>query len=111
MRNHQTPTAPPALTDQERAAQEALLRHAETLRGVRDDLLALHTDLGEPPEETEMAEGTRPETVAFSIRGTVECLVSDRLEPAVTSLERTARETPEDLYEEWEERRGRVGAD
>ena len=112
MRKTTTAPAPPAaITPEEQAAQQALLHHAETLRTVRTGLLALHAGLGEPPDEDQMAEGTRPETVAFSIRGTIECIVSDRLDPAVDSLERVAKETEEELYEEWEERRGRAGMD
>jgi hypothetical protein len=111
MRKTTTTLTPPAVTSEEQAAQKALLHHAETLRSVRDDLQALHDYLGEPPDEEQMAEGTLPETVTFSIRGTIECLVSDRLDPAVDALERVARETSEVLYEEWAKRRGRVGVD
>lgn len=103
------PLPPPATSRREKAAQQTLLEQAQRLRATRIELLALHDHLGEPPDEDQMAEGTLPETVTFSIRGTIECIVSDRLDPAVESLERVAKETAEELYEEWEERRGRVG--
>ncbi|HEX2225453.1 MAG TPA: hypothetical protein VHN15_14725 [Thermoanaerobaculia bacterium] len=91
----------PERTHQETSAQRELDRIVGALREFQDVLEELHDDLGEPPEEDQMAEGLRPETVRFSIRAAIECVVADRLEPAIQTLDVAARDTPEKLMREW----------
>lgn len=74
------------------SAQKELGRVAGGLRTLRDHLQNIHTQLGEEPGENDMAEGRRPWSFAFSIRGTIECVIQDDLDPAIRSLEETVRE-------------------
>lgn len=94
----------PKRTRQEVAAQQELDRLVGTLREIKEVLEELHEILGEPPGEDRMAEGLRPETVRFSIRAAIECVMADRLEPAIKTLEAAARDTPEKLMRDWRKR-------
>lgn len=92
------------VTRQERKAQVLLLRAARELAAIRTVLLVLHVRLGELPEDDDMHENRMPESVRVSVRGVLECVVSDCLEPGITSLEKAGTDTPETLAREWRER-------
>jgi hypothetical protein len=92
------------VTRQERKAQVLLLKAARELAAIRSVLLILHTRLGERPEDDDMHENREPDSVRVSVRGTIECVCSDALEGAITSLEKAGTDTPETLAREWRER-------
>lgn len=56
-----------------------------------------------------MGEGCIPDSVRFSVRATIECVLADDIEPAIASLEATAQETPADLVTEWRQRKAERG--
>jgi hypothetical protein len=43
----------------------------------------------DPPEAEAMGEGRVPESVEFALRGDIECLVADHLDPAIEMLRRS----------------------
>ena len=107
MRSRHRPGSTPERTPQEINAQQRLILLAGTLREIREELEELHEKLGEPAGEAEMAEGLRPETLRFSVRAAIECVVVDRLDSAIASLEAAARDTPGSLTREWKRRKKR----
>jgi K+-sensing histidine kinase KdpD len=98
------PPKPPAPTYDEQKAQRELIRAAGRLAAIRAALWNIHVRLGEGPNEDAIAEGEIPETLAFAIRGAIECVNGDDLDPAIHTLEETARLTPSMLLKEWQER-------
>lgn len=113
-RQKSIPPKPPGvtrtvLTRAERRAQIILLRSAEEIAAVRTLLWIVHVKLGELPEDADMGENLIPDSVRVSIRGTIECVSSDCLDPAIAALETTARETPQDLERQWKERLAQRG--
>ena len=72
------------------------------LRQIAICLRGVHASLPDPLDAEDMGEGRIPESLSFSIRGTVECVLADDLEPAIASLEEVWRLTPEDLLDAWE---------
>lgn len=108
-RRKSTPPKPPGgtrttVTRQERKAQVLLLKAARELAAIRTVLLILHVRLGELPEDDDMHENREPESVRVSVRGAIECVVSDCLESAIVSLEKAGTDTPETLAREWRDR-------
>jgi hypothetical protein len=107
-RKHTAPTVPggtrTTVTRQERKAQVLLLKAAGELSAIRTVLLIVHARLGEGPEDTDMGENLIPDSVRVSVRGTIECVVSDSLDSGITALEKAALDTPETLAREWSER-------
>ncbi len=53
--------------------------------------VAVHDSLAEPADAEEMGEGNIPETAEFAIRGDLECLVADNLDPAIATLQKAAQ--------------------
>lgn len=58
------------------------------------------------PEPTDaelelIGDGTIPDTLTNTIRGSAECAASDHLEPAIRTLQEAATATPETLRREW----------
>ncbi len=96
------PPKPPTYNEQK--AQRELMRAAGRLAAIRAGLWNIHVRLGESPDENAIAEGEVPETLAFAIRGAIECVNSDDLDPAIHTLEETARLTSGTLLAEWRER-------
>ena len=83
------------------------------LKTVRLCLEALEENLPYPPNSEEMGEWKDPQSVTFALRGTLECIRVDDLEPAILALEEAGDLTPEELYAEWQrkqaERAGEKG--
>jgi hypothetical protein len=96
-------------TRAERKAQVVCLKAAGELSAIRTVLLVLHTRLGELPGDADMRENVIPDSVRVSVRGSIECVVSDCLDSAIVSLEKAAQDTPETLAREWRERLKRQG--
>lgn len=101
--------AVPEHTHEEIAAQMVVKCCNSFLKAVRLCLLALEEALIYPDDSEAMGEWRAPQSVAFALRGTLECVRADDLEPAILALEEAGEMTPEDLYEEWERRQAEKG--
>lgn len=97
---------PPAVTPAEAEAQRVFLILLDLLQTVKVFLGAAHTQLPDPPEAEAMGEGTIPESLSFSLRGTIEVVLEDHIKPAIKSLKQATRETPEKLHRDWLRRQG-----
>ena len=53
-----------------------------------------------------MGTGEIPETLTFSLRGSIECALHDHVEPLDALLRRAVAETPENLMRDWQKRQG-----
>lgn len=74
---------------------------AEDLKGISLGLRRLRDSLPEP--STGMLEGEEPNSVAAELAGTVECVIHDNIEPAISKLTKAATVTREELIQEWRE--------
>jgi hypothetical protein len=90
---------------EERHARSEIMRAAGKLSAVRSELWTLHVSLQESPDEEEIAEGEKPETLSFAYRAAIESVNEDRLDPAIRYLERTALHTVRSLHAEWRNRK------
>lgn len=59
------------------------------LQATKMIVLRLHGWMLDPPEAEAMGEGRVPESVEFALRGDIECLVADHLDPAIEMLRRS----------------------
>lgn len=103
--DHSTPQLKPA-TSAEAAAQLILTYILVALETARKGLGVVLAILPEPTDaELELiGDGTIPDTLTNTIRGSAECAASDHLDPAIRTLREAAEATPESLYAEWQER-------
>jgi hypothetical protein len=106
-----TPPAIPPHTPDEIAAQMVVKCCNSFLKTARLCLQALEEGLPYPEDSEAMGEWRVPQSVSFALRGILECVLMDDLEPAAQSLQEAADLTPETLYAEWQrkqaEREGR----
>jgi hypothetical protein len=68
----------------------------------------VHAGLPEPPDLADRQEGRKPYDQATDILATIECVLADKLRPAVEALHRSAQITDAELeaqYREWLSRR------
>lgn len=86
--------------------QRDMVRYAGQLSAVRSRLWTMHVEIGEQYRDEEMAEGTFPESLGYSMRGAIECVCEDHLDAAIKALEKAAKETHWDLVAEWCKRNG-----
>lgn len=94
------PPVPP-VTAAEAEAQRLFLVLLDILRTVKVFLGVVHAQLPDPADAEAMGEGTIPESLSFSLRGTVEVVLEDHIRPAIRSLKKAAKETPESLHRDW----------
>ena len=100
------PQSIPPVTPAEAEAQRVFLVLLDLLKTVKEFLGAIHAQLPDPPEAEAMGEGTIPESLSFSLRGTIEVVLEDHIKPAIKSLKQAAKETPEKLHRDWLRRQG-----
>jgi hypothetical protein len=74
-------------------AQFLLQAIGSILDATRAIVNRLHDALPDPPEAEDMGEGRIPESLEFSLRGDMECLVADHLDPAIELLRRAGTTT------------------
>jgi hypothetical protein len=102
MRRQDKSTPKPApITPAEKEAQSICRTARQMLETIKPFLEVAHSNLPDPPEAEEMGEGRIPESLTFSLRGSIECAISDHLDPLMKLLRRAARETPEKLVNDW----------
>ena len=78
------------------------------LQTIKAFLEAVYLDLPDPPDAEDMGEGRIPESLTYSLRGDIECALSDHLDPLMKLLKRAAKETPARLIRDWQKRQGKV---
>ena len=81
-------------TEVEAAAQAELRTLAEGLDAIRARLEKVHARLPVPPEETAMLLGELEMDISTEVRSVIECVLSDRLEPAIRDLRAAASYQP-----------------
>ncbi len=91
----------PAVTPAEAQAQQLIGIALGVLDTAKLCLGFAHLGLPDPPDGEEMGEGTVPESLAFSLRGSLEVVLADHVNPAMKTLRRALRETPEGLHRDW----------
>lgn len=103
-----TPPPAPAVTPEEASAQSICRTARSMLETLKAFLEVAHLNLPDPPEAEEMGEGRIPESLAFSLRGSLECAISDHVDPLMKLLRRAAKETPARLIRDWQRRQGKA---
>lgn len=82
------------MTEAEAAAQSELRGIAVELDAIRSRLVDLHARLPVPPQETAMLLGEEEMDIATEVRSVIECVLADRLEPAIRDLAAAASYRP-----------------
>ena len=101
-----TPPPVPPVTPGEEDAQSDLRRVLELLWFVEHFLELAYDRLPDPPDAEAMGNGAIPESLTFSLRGSIECALHDHVEPLEDVLRRAVEETPENLARDWQKRQG-----
>lgn len=100
-------TLAPPITLMEAEAQK-IIRATIAMAGlIRYFLEVAYRDLPDPADAEDMGEGRIPESLSYSLRGDIECALSDHLDPLQKLLKRAARETPARLIRDWQKRQGK----
>lgn len=94
----------PPVTPEEEDAQSFLRRVRELLWFIEWFLNRAYDRLPDPPDAEAMGTGEIPETLAFSLRGSIECAQADYVDPLDILLRDAVAETPEHLVREWRRR-------
>lgn len=102
-RDKSTPAVPPR-TPQEEEAQSYLRRVIELLWFVEFFLDLAYDRLPDPPDAEAMGTGQIPESLTFSLRGSIECATHDHLDRLEDVLWHAVAETPETLVRDWQAR-------
>jgi hypothetical protein len=100
------PPVPP-VTPAEQAAQNDLRHVAELVWFVEWFLDHVHTRLPDPPKAEAMGTGEIPESLTFSLRGSIECAQADYVKPLYSLVREAIDETPERLIRHWQKRQGK----
>jgi len=104
-----TPPVPPVppITKSEQRAQ-SFIGYAFDLATIAMLVLeATHHRLPDPANGDDMGEGTIPESLTYSLRGSIECALHDHLHPVVELLREAIEESPARLARDWQERKGK----
>jgi hypothetical protein len=75
-------------------AQAKLRKAVAKMETVRDLLRRIHADVPVSPREEVMLLGEAEPDVATEVRSTIECVLADRIEPAVRDLAEAAAYRP-----------------
>ncbi len=84
------------MTEAEAAAQAELQRIVEDLEAVRTRLAEIHEKLPVPVQETAMLLGEVEMDVSTEVRSVIECVLADRIEPAIRDLAAAASYRPQE---------------
>ncbi|HVA90663.1 MAG TPA: hypothetical protein VNL71_12575 [Chloroflexota bacterium] len=99
-----TPPPVPPVTPEEQDAQSFLRRVRELLWFIEWFLNRAYDRLPDPPDAEAMGTGDIPESLAFSLRGSIECAQADHVDPLYNLLRDAVEETPERLIRGWQAR-------
>jgi len=83
------------VNDREAAAQVVLRGMVEDLEAFRSRLVDLHAGLPVPPLETAMV-AEEEMNVSAQVRSAIECVLTDRIEPAIRDLAAAASYRPQE---------------
>jgi len=97
----------PPVTFEEKTAKEHMQRVRTLLEFVGFFLDLAYTGLPDPPDAEAMGTGEVPETLAFSLRGSIECALHDHVDPLDILLRNAISETPIALNLDWRKRHGK----
>ena len=97
------PSIPP-VTPEEQDAQSFLRRVRELVWFVEWFLNRAYDRLPDPPDAEAMGTGEIPESLTFSLRGSIECAQADHVDPLYNLLRDAVEETPERLVRGWQAR-------
>lgn len=93
----------PLESPEERDGQDVVKAVVEQLLSARESLTGLHARFARLPSEEAMAAGLIPDSLAFRVRGAIECHLLDRLDPLIRDLSEASEITPLDLVRDWED--------
>ncbi len=99
-----TPPPVPPVTPGEEDAQSDLRRVLELLWFLEHFLELAYSRLPDPPDAEAMGTGEIPESLTFSLRGSIECAQTDHVDPLHNLLRDAVAETPERLVRDWQQR-------
>ena len=102
-RDKSTPVVPP-ITNREEEVQSIIRRMLRLVELLQWFLEQAHFMLPDPPDAEAMGTGEIPETLTFSLRGSIECALHDHVEPLDDLLRKATEETPENLMRDWQRR-------
>lgn len=103
-RSKSTPPPIPHVTPGEEDAQSDLRRVQELLWFLERFLELAYSRLPDPPDAEAMGTGEIPESLTFSLRGSIECARTDHVDPLHNLLRDAVAETPESLVRDWQQR-------
>ena len=103
-RQKSTPPPVPPITPAEEDAQSDLRRVLELLWFVEHFLEMAKSRLAYPPDSEAMGTGEIPESLSFSLLGSIECAQTDHVDPLHSLLREATQETPERLMRDWQRR-------
>ncbi len=98
------PPPVPPITPGEDEALSSLRRVAELVWFIEFFLDLAHSRLPDPPDAEAMGTGEIPESLTFSLRGSIECAQEDYVNPLYNLLREAIEETPERLIRDWQKR-------
>jgi hypothetical protein len=101
-----TPPPVPPVTPQEARAQHVLTGVWVVLSLMKSVLEIVHAYLPEVHDATAMEEQAVPESLTYALRGDIEVSLSDQIGPALETLGRAVKETPESLRAFWDASQG-----
>jgi len=99
----------PAATPREAEAQRILKRVLELVGLLRWFLEEIHFRLPDPPQAEAMGTGEIPESLTFSLRGSLECGLTDYVKPLQKLIQEAITESPGSLFYDWQERQRERG--
>lgn len=100
-----TPPPPvPPMTHRDEEVQSILRHMLRLVELLQWFLEQAHFMLPDPPEAEAMGNGEIPETLTFSLRGSIECALQDHVEPLDDLIRKAVDETPESLMRYWQRR-------
>lgn len=99
-----TPPVPP-VTPEEQEAQRFLTRCLELLWFLEYVLEQARAKLTYPENSEAMGTGEVPESLSFSLLGSIECALTDHIDPLDKLLREATTESPERLALVWQRRK------
>ena len=103
-RRKSTPPPIPHVTPEEQDAKSDLRRVLELLWFLEHFLDLAKSRLAYPEDAEAMGTGEIPESLSFTLLGSIECAQTDHVDPLHNLLRDATQETPERLIRDWQRR-------